>query len=585
MPLTPTAHNIASNYFESKENMIKWKCDICLATIPVAEWGDIHKLIDTKVTGFKEKEGKLALNHFTQSFNKIAENSEYAALQEKEKLEQEKQLNDIKLSRLTEAGMKRKIDDLLVAEKPCTSNSNNIVPETILNNNNNNYNNNLDETQSVSVQLKNDGIKLHHRYVRGEKMFSDELKRMSFGLSSILDLVDCCPEDQRSVIGEEIWNQLCDKYYNKYQIRPDSLQPKIEETLIIVEKMCKANKNNEARTYIDNVIKRYPDLKRSLKAIDFVLEVFEEQTYLFDPIVAKTLSENDYVTSAWLPLLKKCLYINENTVRALVGETSNSYTTSKKTDMYGSKTVGFKIDIRFVTSINDKVFDVGAAEAAKLDPMTDKIIEDEGKLLREGKDIVDKSLLTVLLEKSTPHVTGWVIQLSGLTGHIYSIHLAKPGLYVAIPQSAIHFPSKASPSTFSNTFKFLLYMCQSMNDLALEARDAISFFSLDKDSISNNLHMRRCRNSSKDLLSWIRPSYYTPPSHDCTQSVIPSYLPNNDFNASLDIFKEYVQYESDDEEKEKTTENAAIDVTGWTRLESGIFYNIYSNTYSECNPL
>lgn len=80
MPLTPTAHNIASNYFESKENMIKWKCDICLATIPVAEWGDIHKLIDTKVTGFKEKEGKLALNHFTQSFNKIAENSEYAAL-------------------------------------------------------------------------------------------------------------------------------------------------------------------------------------------------------------------------------------------------------------------------------------------------------------------------------------------------------------------------------------------------------------------------------------------------------------------------------------------------------------------------
>ncbi|GAA5811610.1 hypothetical protein MFLAVUS_005050 [Mucor flavus] len=83
--------------------------------------------------------------------------------------------------------------------------------------------------------MENDGSKLYKKYVKDEKMFADELKRMSFGLSSILDLVDCCPEDQRSVIGEEIWNQLCNKYYNRYQIHLDSLQPKLEETLVIVE--------------------------------------------------------------------------------------------------------------------------------------------------------------------------------------------------------------------------------------------------------------------------------------------------------------------------------------------------------------
>ncbi|GAA5798441.1 hypothetical protein HPULCUR_003844 [Helicostylum pulchrum] len=264
-------------------------------------------------------------------------------------------------------------------------------------------------------------------------MSSDELKRMSSGLSSILDLIDCSPNGRRSVLGEETWSELCHKYYNRYQVHPGSLQPKIDETLVIVENMVKANKNNEARVYIKNVIKHNGALKRQLNAVDFVLEVFEEQSYLFDPIVAKTLSENDYVTSAWLPLFKKCLFINDNNVRALVGETSNSYTTNKKTEVYCPKSVGFKIDIRFATSINGKVFDVGAAEAAKTDPLTDKIIEDEGKLLCEGKDIVDKCLQTVLLEKETSRVTGWIIQLPGLSGHIYSIHLTRPGLYVAIP--------------------------------------------------------------------------------------------------------------------------------------------------------
>lgn len=299
-------------------------------TFIVAEWGDI--IIKTKVVESPEKESEVALNYFTQSFKKIAENSEYAALrffaknmerslrtekiksdffkqykfqlelqEEIDKLEQEKQLNDIKLSRLTQVSMKRKINELLVAEESCTSNSSNIVPEPILNNNNIN----LNKTQSVSVQLKNDGIKLHHRYVKGEKTSSDELKRMSSGLSSMLDLVDCSPEGQRSVLGEEILNELCSKYYKKYQINSDYLPPKIEETLLIVEKICKANKNIEARTYIENVIKRYPDLKRSLKAVDSVLEVFEEQEYLFDPIVAKNLGENDFVTSAWFAFVKE----------------------------------------------------------------------------------------------------------------------------------------------------------------------------------------------------------------------------------------------------------------------------------------
>lgn len=218
----------------------------------------------------------------------------------------------------------------------------------------------------------------------------------------------------------------------------------------------------------------------------------------------------------------------------LFGETSNSYTNNKKTETYGPKSVGFKIDIRFVTCINGKYFDVGAVEAAKINPLTVKIIDDEGKLLHEGKDIVDKLLQIVLLKKETPQVIGWTIQLSGLSGRIYTIHLAKPGLYVAIPQSPIQFPSKLSSSSFTETFTFMLSMCQSMNDLALEAQNAISFFSLNQDGISTNLNIRRNINDPKHLPSGIRPTYYMPPNHDCTLSVVPS---NSDSNAFLIFLK------------------------------------------------
>ncbi|KAI9263954.1 hypothetical protein EDC94DRAFT_658841 [Helicostylum pulchrum] len=117
------------------------------------------------------------------------------------------------------------------------------------------------------------------------------------------------------------------------------------------------------------------------------------------------------------------------------------------------------------------------------DPLTDKIAEDEGKLVRKGKDILDKSFQTVLLEKKTTRVTSWILQLSGLNGKIlYFIQLTKSGIYVAVPQSPIQFPSKFASSTFTETFKFLLSICQSMNDLALEAQNTISYFNLNHDS-------------------------------------------------------------------------------------------------------
>ncbi|KAI9321657.1 hypothetical protein BX666DRAFT_1837048, partial [Dichotomocladium elegans] len=90
--------------------------------------------------------------------------------------------------------------------------------------------------------------------------------------------------------------------------------------------------------------------------------------------------------------------------------------------------VGYKIDMRIIADVDGEECDIGACEVAKTDTVK-KIIDDEAKLLREGKDVVDH-LARLPLTEVCP--MGWVIQIANCQCQLSSIHLAADGLYVAI---------------------------------------------------------------------------------------------------------------------------------------------------------
>ncbi|KAI9491101.1 hypothetical protein BDB00DRAFT_746114, partial [Zychaea mexicana] len=103
----------------------------------------------------------------------------------------------------------------------------------------------------------------------------------------------------------------------------------------------------------------------------------------------------------------------------------------------------FKIDLRFIYDTEKVEYDVGAGEAS-MEPAAPKLFHDLGKLLREGKDVLDGILGCTLEDATAERASGWIIQICGLQGQISSLHLIRKGLYVAIPQYKFGFPTSTS---------------------------------------------------------------------------------------------------------------------------------------------
>lgn len=75
----------------------------------------------------------------------------------------------------------------------------------------------------------------------------------------------------------------------------------------------------------------------------------------------------------------------------LRGESVSHHTACAKQRQYADadNVIAFKFNIRFVYDMEDEEYDLGAAEIARMPPDDDKIIRDQGKLVREGKETVD----------------------------------------------------------------------------------------------------------------------------------------------------------------------------------------------------
>lgn len=161
------------------------------------------------------------------------------------------------------------------------------------------------------------------------------------------------------------------------------------------------------------------------------LETLNSHSVLLNKASSCRVTEYDCLLKAWGPLIDKMCCTNSivrlkrlvNNFLALrvihlypfSGESINPITTANKSVMYAdNKNVyGFEVDIRFVYDQQEHETDVASGEIAKDTTSVDKLFMDEGKLIREGKDILDDMLRNAIEEYAHERLACWMIQIAG----------------------------------------------------------------------------------------------------------------------------------------------------------------------------
>ncbi|CEJ00570.1 hypothetical protein RMCBS344292_14622 [Rhizopus microsporus] len=82
-----------------------------------------------------------------------------------------------------------------------------------------------------------------------------------------------------------------------------------------------------------------------------------------------------------------------------------------------------KIDCRFVLDLDKKEIDVGAGEGARKDAGDDKVYQDEGKLAREVKDIID-NLIQNCIDMMPKELIACILQIKEFSAE-FSVHNTK----------------------------------------------------------------------------------------------------------------------------------------------------------------
>ncbi|CAO3642147.1 unnamed protein product [Cunninghamella blakesleeana] len=369
---------------------------------------------------------------------------------------------------------------------------------------------------------------------------------MTSGLSSILDLIDLNEDAQASLFNNNEWDTLKKKFMNMYLKKPVELSSFILDTWSIIVNTAKLeNGVNKARQYISKLLIPNSDVKY-IKVIDDMLNVFEKQNKLSDKKIRRRMTEYDYIVKIWAPLIESVLSIN-NLVRLKVGESINSITTDNKQLLYDDANIhGFKVDLRFVFDGDDDEYDLAAGEVAK-NNNDDKICKDHGKLLREGKDALDGLIKIFLNDHDLKFASSWIIQISGLHGQISSIHLAESGLYVAIPQGKLSFPTSISSlDDLLDAFKTLLLFSINIEKSAHNIRSAIELLENRRLSFGKSFNRSGLLIPSNIRQNWTRPTYYTLPRNVTSLSRIPVNLFVDD---DVDKYNEDEDKCSEDEDK------------------------------------
>ncbi|KAI8067759.1 hypothetical protein BC940DRAFT_300401 [Gongronella butleri] len=369
--------------------------------------------------------------------------------------------------------------------------------------------------EPISTILARAGEKLRLRETNGDQLSRLDRKIMTACLSSMLDFIE---RGQHSLFGDR-WKGMEDSFKTQFPMAEPALPPQLKQAWEKVVELCHEQNAADARAYVAAEIDKNRDKEAivGLELIQQLLIAYRRHHHLLDPFRLTAPAEYDLAFKLWLPLFD-CLFADETFMSTRISETVNVYTAAQKQNMYANSSrapIAFKIDIRFILTDRNgrQEIDMCAVEAAKNCANDNKIMDDHSKLLREGKDILDRLFAVVVEKEAAADMQGFIIQLGSTQGQISTIHLSKDDdIYVAIPRHRLLFPgSTASIRRFEPTLAALLHLRRHMRTMARIIKEQQELIQDKRNSLGTSHGRPAPTLIAHPFKKKMRPTWYTPP--------------------------------------------------------------------------
>ncbi|KAL9541889.1 hypothetical protein MBANPS3_008874 [Mucor bainieri] len=203
------------------------------------------------------------------------------------------------------------------------------------------------------------------------------------------------------MFSESQWSELQLLFDDKLKVDPTALSEKVKDVIAIVAGTLGLSDDFDCCISLVNTeiqLSKSDGTIAALLVLKAVLKIMKKYPSMLIKPPSKKVTESDYL---------RC-----NLIRIKSGESINSASNNNKNEQYvtASSIKSLKIDFRLLVDIGKDEIDVGAGECA-LNDANDKAIEDEGKLMRETKDALDKFVKSVPEDLSD--TTCWGLQLAG----------------------------------------------------------------------------------------------------------------------------------------------------------------------------
>ncbi|ORX45537.1 hypothetical protein DM01DRAFT_1328502 [Hesseltinella vesiculosa] len=581
----PQPHGLSHDFAFKKRQLLSWETNTVLADIRVDKWGDFDIICPLINVHFPNANASKAMNILKQALRSISKNTNSTSMQlyaerliafldkkpTKERFlrifshvldqaaihktaDQTKAKNELKAdlvgSLLVGNALDKQTQKLMNGSTTSSSNSEMKASTNHLPNDDIDSDVDLNSSTSRSTEDENEdadecssdrmakstiekaAIEIHEQYTQGSPISSAERSIMSSGLSDILDFVDANEDGQRSLFEASLWMKMRAHYDHTFKealafARP----PYLDEALTHIIHLCERSKGAAARAYLTKAMEATDADEDSIMGLRLVAQIIDSLAIhrtMLDPLRKTPPTEYDVAFKLWLPLFDHLF--SGTSISTRIAETSNEVTAANKRAQYSNgHPIAFKIDIRFVHDCHhtSKMIDVAAAEAARDDSHSDKTINDNVKLLREGKDILDNLLNTSLEQQAANSMMGVIIQLDGFQGSVSSIHLDQHGLYVALPRYRLQYPrSAASLRRFSDTLDALLALKDQLCSISAIVNNQMDLCKDKRASLGSKHGRPATAIKPHRLTKKQRPTWYSPPRNDASLSCLPSLLPS-----------------------------------------------------------
>ncbi|KAF9913897.1 hypothetical protein BX616_009371 [Lobosporangium transversale] len=418
---------------------------------------------------------------------------------------------------------------------------------------------------------------------------SDQRRILTLGLSSILDLTDRSVKGQlKSLFKEEEQNEIMErfKHLKQYDSNTSFVSEELDMHLELMQRSLVKSQLSGARSYIlRQILCSTDEMTRDLNVLQHIIETHLFNEHLFTPSSTakknQDISELDYLADIWKPLFSRLFAGSAAKIRNKGGETTMIQSNEEKRRIYNDDTaIAFKIDCRILLDHNGKEYDLASIEIAK-NTGRSKICFDGAKLLREAKSITNM-LAGIVADDDhfLKNTTAFAIQIGGLSGAIYSLHLVAPTLYVAVFEASLQFP--ATPSSLDKlkpTLNALLWLRNRLNEGGNQVRSTLSRVETIEDVLtqpSGNIESHSRRN-------WINDVFYTPPSGKKIRLLDGLVKPS-----VTNLTESFLAAASDNSH---SFPNVEFNEDGWGRVYHGgsfrwfnIHLNKFSSTYGGKSP-